>query len=248
MRRTVFLLAVLLMVAAIGVACQLQEPVVGPMGPAGAPGPQGDAGPPGPQGAAGPAGPVGEDGLNWMPATFVGSENCQECHEEIYAAFMEAGHPFIFNKVVDGKAPEYPFSEVPDPPEGYEWEDILYVIGGYGWKARFVDQQGYLITGNEDSATQYNLENSTLDMGDDWAPYHPGEEVANDCGVCHTTGYVPEGNQDGLPGLIGTGRKTVSAVRPVTDPAATTSMIPYQVSPAIDRDSELCGQCHTMAR
>ncbi len=35
------------------------------------------------------------------------------------------------------------FSRVPDPPEGYTWEDISYVIGGYGWKARFIDLEGH---------------------------------------------------------------------------------------------------------
>jgi long-chain acyl-CoA synthetase len=27
--------------------------------------------------------------------------------------------------------------------------------------------------------------------------------VSFTCGACHTTGYVPDGNQDGLPGLVG---------------------------------------------
>ena len=35
---------------------------------------------------------------------------------------------------VDGQPPEYPYTELVDTPEGYTWDDILYVIGGYGWK------------------------------------------------------------------------------------------------------------------
>ena len=246
MRRSVFLLAVLLMVIAASAACQLQEPVEGPMGPAGPPGPQGAPGAPGAKGDAGPAGPAGEDGLNWMPATYVGSENCQECHEDIYASYSETGHPYIFNKIVDGQAPEYPFSEVPDPPEGYTWDDISYVIGGYGWKARFVDQDGYIITGDENAATQYNLENKTLKMGDDWVPYHAGEEVTNDCGSCHTTGYIPEGNQDGLPGLIGTWAEDGIGCEECHGPGSNHVNDPYQVSATINRDSESCGQCHSL--
>ncbi len=244
MRRTVALLAVLLMVAVMGGGCQLQTPEAGPMGPAGAPGPQGEAGPPGPQGLAGPAGPVGEDGLNWAPATYVGSENCQECHEDLYATYRETGHPYKLNKVVDGQPPEYPFSEVSDPPEGYTWDDILYVIGGYGWKARFIDQEGYIITGDENAATQYNLENKTLKMGDDWVPYHAGEEKPYDCGSCHTTGYIPEGNQDGLPGLIGTWAEDGIGCEECHGPGSNHVNDPYQVPATIDRDSELCGQCH----
>ena len=53
----------------------------------------------------------------------------------------------IMSKVVDGKAPTYPNSKVPKPPEGFAWEDISYVIGGFGWKALFTDKDGYIITG-----------------------------------------------------------------------------------------------------
>jgi len=245
MRRTVALLAVLLMVAVIGGGCQLQEPEPGPMGPAGAPGPQGEAGPPGPQGLAGPAGRAGEDGLNWTPATYVGSENCQECHEDLYATYLETGHPYELNKVVDGQPPEYPFSEVPDPPEGYTWDDISYVVGGYGWKARFIDQEGYIITGDEDAATQYNLENKTLRMDDEWVPYYAGEEKPYDCGGCHTTGYIPEGNHDGLPGIVGTWAEDGIGCEACHGPGSNHVNDPYQVSMTIDRDSQLCGECHT---
>ena len=41
-------------------------------------------------------------------------------------------------------------------------------------------------------------------MGENWVPYHAGEEKPYNCGTCHTTGYVPEGNQDDMPGMIGT--------------------------------------------
>ena len=59
-------------------------------------------------GDQGPAGPPGAAGLDYMPATFVGREACQEFHKEIYATYMETGHPFIMSKVVDGKAPVSP--------------------------------------------------------------------------------------------------------------------------------------------
>ena len=34
------------------------------------------------------------------------------------------------------------------------WDDVGFVIGGYGWKARFIDRDGFIVTG---SAVQYNL-------------------------------------------------------------------------------------------
>jgi hypothetical protein len=137
-------------------------------------------------------------------AEYVGSETCGECHTEIAERFGKSGHAFKLNRVVDGQPPEYPFTEVLEPPEGYTWDDILYVIGGYNWKARFIDQEGFIITGDEDSTTQYNFANDVVGNDPEWVPYHPGEERPFNCGTCHTTGYNPEGNQEGLPGLIGT--------------------------------------------
>jgi hypothetical protein len=32
----------------------------------------------------------------------------------------------------------YHFTEIPSPSEGYTWDDIAYVIGGYNWKAHFI--------------------------------------------------------------------------------------------------------------
>ena len=63
--------------------------------------------------------------------------------------------------MVDGQPPTYPYDSVTGgvttPPEGYTWDDITYVIGGYNWKARFIDTEGYNITGEEDATTQYNF-------------------------------------------------------------------------------------------
>jgi hypothetical protein len=158
---------------------------------------------------------------------------------------LETGHPYILQKVVDGQPPQHPFSEVPEPPAGYTWADILYVVGGYGWKARFIDQQGYLITGAADATTQYNLPNERLDLGDDWIAYHAGEQVPYTCGACHTTGYVPEGNQDGLPGLIGAWSEDGVGCEACHGPGSNHVNQPYQVRMEVVRDSELCGQCHT---
>ena len=243
------ILAIMLAVVVLLTGCAFGAPgapVVGPPGEPGPVGPPGPAGPQGPVGSEGPAGPQGDPGLDWMPAGYVGSDACGECHEDLYAGYMETGHPHVQMMVVDGEAPEYPFSEVPDPPEGYTWDDILYVVGGYGWKARFVDQQGYLITGDENASTQYNLENDDLEMGDDWVAYHAGEELAYDCAVCHATGYVPEGNQGGLPGLIGTWAEDGVGCERCHGPGGNHVNDPYRVGMQVVRDSELCGECHAL--
>ena len=198
-----FLIVVLVTLVLLALAgCAGEQGEQGPAGPAG---PQGLPGPAGTDGAQGAPGPAGVDGLSYEPPEFVGSDTCAECHADTFDIFMGSGHPYKLTQVVDGQPPEYPFTEIPSPPEGYTWEDISYVIGGYNWKARFVDQEGYIITGDENATTQYNFYNPDLDMGDNWVAYHAGEEnKPYDCGSCHTTAYSPQGNQDGLPGMIGT--------------------------------------------
>jgi Zn finger protein HypA/HybF involved in hydrogenase expression len=170
---------------------------------------------------------------------------CQECHTDIYDVFVMSGHPYKLNKVVDGEPPSYPFTELPSPPEGYTWDDVSYVIGGYNWKARFIDQEEYIITGDADATTQYNFYNEILGMGDNWVGYHAGEEnKPYDCGPCHTTGYSPEGNQDGLPGMVGTWSEGGIRCEECHGPGSLHVENPQFEPMEIDRDSQQCGGCH----
>ena len=141
--------------------------------------------------------------------------------------------------------PEYPFTTLPEPPEGYTWDDISYVIGGYNWKARFIDQDGYIITGDENATTQYNFRNDDIDLGPSWVGYHAGEtEKVYDCGTCHTTGYRPEGNQDDRPGLIGTWAEPGIQCEECHGPGSLHTSNPYSFDMDIDRSAESCGECH----
>ena len=140
------LFVTLALVIALFTACAGEEGPQGSAGPEGPSGPQGPAGEQGPPGPAGADGQNGDDGISYTPPTYVGAEACQICHEETYESFMKTGHPYKLNKVENGERPDYPFSKVSDPPEGYTWDDILYVIGGYGWKARFIDKEGYIVS------------------------------------------------------------------------------------------------------
>jgi hypothetical protein len=244
MKRFLFLATLLLILALALSACAAQPGPEGPPGPPGPAGPEGPQGPPGPPGPEGPQGPPGPPGAGYDAPEYAGRESCKECHEEIYEKFMKSGHPYKLNKVVDGKPPEYPFSEVPEPPEGYTWEDITYVIGGFGWKARFIGKDGYIITGDENAKTQYNFYDPDLDMGNNWVPYHAGEKKPYDCGVCHTTGYNPEGNQDGLEGIVGTWAEPGIQCEACHGPGSNHNDEPFRVAMKVDRDSEQCGQCH----
>jgi len=217
----------------------------GPVGPAGPTGPQGMPGPAGPAGQDGLPGPAGQDGLSYAPPQFIGTDACAECHQDIYEKFVRSGHNYKLNAVVDGQPPEYPFSTLPAPPDGYTWDDITYVIGGYNWKARFIDQRGYIITGDADAKTQYNLFNRDLNMGNNWVAYSAGQvDKPYDCGSCHTTGYSPIGNQDGLPGMIGTWAAPGIQCEECHGPGSLHVEAPLSYQLKIERDSAACGQCH----
>ena len=243
-KTVIVLLLLALLTGALGACAFTAGPpgVAGPQGPAGPPGPTGSQGNVGDQG---PRGPQGNPGLDYTPPVYVGSETCKQCHADLYEAYATTGHASIMKQPEDGKAPSYPFSEVKNPPEGYSWDDILYVIGGYGWKARFLDKQGYLITGDENAKPQYNLENRTLRAGDEFVAYHAGEvDLPYTCGTCHTTGYVPEGNQDGLPGLVGTWAEASVGCEACHGPGGSHVNDPYRATMDISTDRNLCESCH----
>jgi predicted CXXCH cytochrome family protein len=193
-----------------------------------------------------------EDSITFAGADFIGSEACSACHEDLYNVFMQSGHPYVLNAVVDGQPPEYPFTEVLDVPEGYTWDDISYIIGGYNWKARFIDKEGYIITGipgtrgdgNTDYVNQFNFPNPVVGNDAGWVGWHPGEERVYDCGVCHTTGYNPEGHQNDMPGMIGTWTEDGVFCEECHGPGSQHASDPYGVILDIERSSALCGECH----
>jgi hypothetical protein len=238
MKRPHLLLLVLLCLFAA--ACREEGAAPGPEGPAGA------QGPPGPRGEAGQAGipgPPGEPGASFEAARYLGSETCAQCHKEINEAFALSGHPHIMQPV-DGAPPEYPFTDVPAPPEGTTWDDISYVIGGYNWKALFVDNEGFLITGDEESTTQYTLTNNQIRQSGEWVAFHAGEEVPYDCGACHTTGYSPRGNQDNLEGMIGTFALPGVQCEACHGPGSLHANDPFSWQMRVNRDAGACTSCH----
>lgn len=245
-RRLGLILLISLLVALALVACAGQEGPPGPPGPQGIPGPQGPAGPQGPPGSTGEA--VAATG----GAEYVGSQACGGCHPDVYETFSKSGHSYKLNKVVDGQAPTYPFTQLNDPPEGYTWDDISYVIGGYHWKARFMDKDGYIIT-DKPGATisdttylnQYNFANPILDQDAGWVKYKSGTpKLKYDCGTCHTTGYRKEGNQDGLEGIVGTWAAPGIQCEACHGPGSLHAANPYGVALKVDRSGEACAECH----
>ncbi len=180
---------------------------------------------------------------------YVGSEECDLCHGSKYDEWVDSGHHYKLNAIVGAQAPTYPFEyhegtpNVVDLPVVYGnqlgWDDVSYVIGGYRWKARFIDPDGYIYTGDVDDVTQWNI------WTQEWVGYHAGEvNKPFDCGRCHTTGYDDQGNQGGHPGLIGTWNEDGIGCEACHGPGSDHIDDPTTSNITLDESAELCGQCH----
>jgi hypothetical protein len=179
---------------------------------------------------------------------YVTGATCNDCHSDYYDdVYMSSGHPYKLNKVEGGVPPVYPNGpQVPNPPAGMTWADVSYVIGGYGWKARFIGteafNQGYIYTPVA-GENQWNLLPST------WTDYHAGELKPYDCGVCHTTGWqsLDENggvHQDGLTGFEGTYEETgvgCEACHGAGEDHVSTKSADDII---VDSSSDLCASCH----
>ncbi len=242
-KKWIFIAGLLLLAFSLA-ACQGTQGLQGDVGPAG------PAGPIGPQGPAGPAGPKGQAATD--DVKYVGDQVCAGCHKELYDKYMKSGHPFVLSKVQNGKAPEFPFTKLDKLPQGYTWADILYVVGGYQYAARFINKDGYLITdepgksGNASYLNQYNFANALTGADAGLVSYEAGQDkVPFTCGSCHTTGYTPLGNQDKIAGLTGAWAQDGVRCEACHGPSGQHAAKPQVVKPKITRDAEMCGQCHT---
>lgn len=142
---------------------------------------------------------------------YVGSDECMTCHNDKYTDWIDSGHPYKFSIVEGGTPPTYPalvtnFEDEWMDSLGATWNDIAGVIGGFGWKARFVDLTGNLVGTANSSVNPGGGHNQFNFFAGDHYPmgnYHPSDvKIYNyDCFRCHTTGAV-EGT-DGSTWLTG---------------------------------------------
>ena len=240
-------IVILLALALLLAACAGAEGPQGPVGPAGPAGPEGPQGPPG---TTGPAGPAGKD-ASANGAAYVGDQTCGGCHKDLYDSYMKSGHPWNLSKVTDGQLPAAPFTKLAEPPQGYTWSDISYVVGGYNWKALFVNQDGFIITdepgktGNAEYLNQWNFANKELNKDAAWVKHQSGaEKLPFTCGTCHTTGYNAQGNQDSLAGLVGTWAQEGVRCEKCHGPGSLHASNPQGFVMKIERDSQACSACH----
>lgn len=176
-------------------------------------------------------------------STYVGSEKCKTCHMEKYNDWKTSGHPYKLNTPAEAQAFNSPAVPAPD---GYTYNDIYLVIGGWGWKARFLDNNGYIITKtgadkSKNGSNQFNL------VTQKWVDYNPGKVMKFDCGNCHTTGYSLTGNQDNKKGIVGTWEEKSVGCEACHGPASVHVSKGGGKGVGILRNdsSAVCGNCHT---
>lgn len=184
--------------------------------------------------------------------TYIGSDKCMMCHNSvnsklgynIYAEHMKTGHPYKLNPV-NGSAPTYPANTSPgvqNTPPNTTWNDFAYVIGGYGWKARFVKKDGRVFT--SDPQAQYNIETGG------WVSYNLNQETKYNysCFKCHTTGASPTGSWTGNEAEIaGTFSEPGIRCEGCHGPGSEHMANPVGVKPPVKGDDLLitkCGECH----
>ncbi len=179
---------------------------------------------------------------------YAGSDLCKLCHSSINDDYMKSGHPYKLTKI-EGGPPVFPSGTspgVPNPPADKTWDDISYLIGGFGWKARFMDSEGYILTGSTNR--QYNLPNSTLGTQAGWVGYDADKSPRKPytCGGCHTTGWVATDSagphQDDLPGIYGTWAEAGVRCEACHGAAKDHAFSPFDVKPS---KVERCGSCHS---
>jgi len=170
------------------------------------------------------------------PPEYAGSEACAECHGEIAANFHGSNHPRILRTAEQGKREGIVL------PDGYDWDDILYVVGGVTKKVRFVDRNGFLLTTAADGSpapTQYNLESGR------WVDYMAGKRKPYGCGRCHTTGFQEAGNGSSPPGIQGDWALMGVQCEACHGPASRHVKYPQIHHLEVDASSALCGRCHS---
>lgn len=149
-------------------------------------------------------------------ASYVTSASCAACHPSFFELHNRHGHAHAFQST-NGSAPMYPAEVtgpgVPDPPPGFDWSQIAYVLGGYTKGAYFINLDGFLMTtGGTGTSTRWNLANAANGTAPGFTPYEPtlvNLSLPHEVNRRFTTGARPPQSmgplsQDNRPGIGGT--------------------------------------------
>jgi hypothetical protein len=145
-------------------------------------------------------------------------------------------------------------TSVPQPPAGFAWQDISYVIGGYVRRASFVDRNGFIpTTGSTGLNTQWNLQFPPTGTPAGFVPFDASastaEPYAYSCFSCHVTGPQAQNSaapqfQDNRPGIQGTWRETGIQCEACHGPGSHHPATPQNRNLFVDSSSQSCGRCH----
>jgi len=179
-------------------------------------------------------------------AEWAGTEACTACHAELAEAFSRSGHA-VGLASIQGRAPDPTWTPPPDhpglapaPPGDLDWQDLSYSLGGFTHKQRFLDSDGYFVTGTD---AQFNIATQR------WVAFEPAADPKPfECGECHTSGFDPEGNQDRRPGLEGTWQASGVQCEQCHGLASLHVEDPEGEGLRVDASAEACRDCHIEER
>lgn len=213
---------------------------------------------------------------------YAGKQACFGCHTAFkpvdLAEFNKSGHPWkvqpIDRSKVDANGVYKPFpagtneAGVPLAPEamamGFSYtasdSNIAFMIGGFGWKARWMNKQGYIYKG---AKAQYNLgTNQPSQKG------HGGYDASlvnnqmfalqstpalYNCGSCHTTGWkaynasTQPARYNNLPGFDGTFYEFGVQCEGCHGPSKNHVDNPTTIKPSKDGFT-MCKSCHARSQ
>ncbi len=206
-----------------------------------------------PDGGGGAGGGAGQGGAE--ERGYVGTAVCVECHDTLAEQSALSAHANALKVVTSDEGPSWPYDDltggVPSPPGGRSWSDMAYVLGGFAWKAIYVQDDGYLLTGSADEQTQWTFANAWIGSDAGWQDFHPGQQRPFECGGCHTTGWIPceAGDpscphQGELAGMAGSFAEPGVQCEACHGPGRAHASLPYANLPIVDRSAEACASCH----
>lgn len=193
-------------------------------------------------------------------ASYVGSTACGACHANIVEKTRLHAHSHALVMPAGGEPPEFPDEAtrggVPAPPDGFTYDDISYVLGGYLVNAFFIDQNGYFITnGTAGVDSGWLVDYGINGRAAEFIEYKPDQATPlpfdrDTCFRCHTTGSRPQSaenprSQDNRPGIQGTWNEAGVRCEACHGPGSMHVPNPSARNIFVDGTNATCGQCHT---
>ncbi len=176
-------------------------------------------------------------------ASYVGSDQCQECHQKIYKTWRQTLHSQMARDVSKDPRAIVGDFETPSDVRTFTRDQVVYTIGNQ-WKQRYItriDNELYILP------AQYNLETG------EWKPYHAKDwkerPWLKKCGGCHVTGLNYEARSFvepavGCEACHGPGSKHVTA----KGPKQLDGTIVNPANLPVGLQVQVCGACHTRGK